>query len=389
VARSFDRTLRQTDADAKMVVTNPADGSRPGFEDAVKDPVAPSSEISLRPITGQSTQKSVRVAVIGGGAVAERFHLPALAEASNVTIAGLAELNDERRSRLAAQFRIRHAVSDYRALIGSVDAAIVTVPHHLHAAVAVDLLEHGVHVLVEKPMALRAKECDAMIAAADSTGAVLAIGLMRRFVPALKFTKYALAGGLLGDVHHFEFREGRIYDWNAASAFERECGGVLADIGAHVLDLMLWWFGGCASVAYFDDARGGVEADCLIEVTMQGGATGTVELSRSRTLPNMCAIRGSRGALKVGIKGRSDLRVELQGSPLVLRADPDSELEQNDRFRLQLEDFVHAVRDGRPPAVTGAEGRPSVELIERCYQHRQPMDRAWDRIEGCVDREPQ
>src|SRR4051812_30359651 len=243
----------------------------------MKDHVGLSSEMSQRPIVGRSAHESVRVAVIGGGAVAERYHLPTLAERSNVNIAGLAELNEDRRSRLADQFRISHAVSDYRALIGSVDAAIVTLPHHLHAAVALDLLEHGIHVLVEKPMALRAKDCDAMIAAADSNGAVLAIGLMRRFVPALKFTKCALASGLLGDVHHFEFREGRIYDWSAVSAFDRECGGVLADIGAHVLDLMLWWFGDCVSWTYLDDARGGVEADCLIEVTMQSGATGTVE----------------------------------------------------------------------------------------------------------------
>jgi len=352
----------------------------------MKDDVGLSSTISPGPIADPC---AVRVAVIGGGAVAERYHLPALAERANVIIAGLAELNEDRRSRLAAHFGIPHAVSDYRALIGSIDAAIVAVPHHLHAAVALNLLEHGIHVLVEKPMALRVKDCDAMIAAAASTGAVLAIGLMRRFVPALQFTKRALASGLLGEVHHFEIREGRIYDWNAVSAFDRECGGVLADIGAHVLDLMLWWFGDCVSWTYLDDARGGVEADCLIEVTMQSGATGTVELSRSRTLPNTCAIRASRGTLTVGIKGRSDLRMELHGCPLGLRAGPDAELEAQDRFRLQLEDFLQAVRDARPPAVTGVEGRRSVELIECCYEQRRPMNRTWDRIDEWVKQESQ
>src|SRR4051812_24590724 len=147
----------------------------------MKDHVGLSSEMSQRPIVGRSAHESVRVAVIGGGAVAERYHLPTLAERSNVNIAGRAELNEDRRSRLADQFRISHAVSDYRALIGSVDAAIVTLPHHLHAAGALDLPEPGNQVLGQKTMAPRAKDSDAMIADAESKAPVLARGLIRRF----------------------------------------------------------------------------------------------------------------------------------------------------------------------------------------------------------------
>jgi predicted dehydrogenase len=338
-------------------------------------------------------KQPLRVAVIGGGAIAEMAHLPALVQASHAVVAGLAEVDPGRRTLLADRFHICRAVADYRELIGVIDAAIIALPHHLHAAVAVELLLSGVHVLVEKPMALNIRDSDAMISASRSSGAILAVGLARRFVPSLQFTRTALQSGMLGDLRHFQLSEGRIYDWNPASAyaFERQSGGVLADLGAHALDLVLWWFGDCAQFMYFDDALGGVESDCHIELTMTSGLSGTVDLSRSRTLRDICTIEGSRATLAVGIKPRSHVQLTIQGIDSLLTGEVRSEASHAsaDRFRLQLEDFLGAVRDGRPVAVPGTEGRRSVDLIERCYQQRRRLDRPWDRIEGCPAQESQ
>jgi nucleoside-diphosphate-sugar epimerase/predicted dehydrogenase len=253
----------------------------------------------------------MRVGVIGGGAAAEGIHLPALARTSGVEVTAIVDPVDARTAHLTRSFGIGAGFSDYRDAIPHMDAAILGIPHQFHAPVAIDLLNAGIHVLVEKPMALTTAECDAMIDASDRAGAVLAVGLLRRFAPTLRWTKDALISDLLGPIKSFDLREGMVFRWPVKSAamFSPSCGGVTADIGAHALDLMLWWFGDCASFDYWDDAAGGVEADAVIEVKMASGVTGRIELSRTRDLRNSCIIRGERATLEVGTKTDSTIRL--------------------------------------------------------------------------------
>jgi predicted dehydrogenase len=296
----------------------------------------------------------------------------------------LVDTSPERANRLAAAFGVPRVSSDFRSIIGQVDAAIVGVPHHLHAQVASALLAAHVPVLVEKPMALATADCDTMIEAAEQSGTVLAIGLLRRCAPALQWVKQAIDGGVIGVVESFALREGSVYAWPVASAsmFRPDGGGVLADAGAHVLDLALWWFGEWRRLSYKDDARGGVEADCLIEIETAGAVRGRIELSRTRTMPNACVIRGSLGTIEVGTKTDAVVSVSLHGGgtlsgrPFGEGQPPPASLV--DLFEPQLERFVRAIRFGERPVADGREGRRSVELIEACYRTRQPWVQPWD-----------
>src|SRR5262249_3465764 len=159
---------------------------------------------------------------------------------------------------------------NYQDIIGKVDAAIVALPNYLHAPVVIDLLRHGIHVLIEKPMALKVTDCDKMLEAASSAGTVLAVGLEYRFFNSSRFTKRALGNNLLGDIRSFDLRLGIIPTWPFATDYllrkESAGGGVLADFGVHVLDLLLWWLGDYESVEYRDDAVGGVEAECELNL---------------------------------------------------------------------------------------------------------------------------
>ena len=109
---------------------------------------------------------------------------------------------------------------------------------------------------------------------------------------------------MLGAIRSFDVREGLVFRWPVKSAamFSPKCGGVMADTGTHVLDLLLWWFGDVASFEYWDDAAGGVEADAVMHLEMASGVTGRVEMSRTRDLRNSCIIRGDCGTLEVGTK---------------------------------------------------------------------------------------
>jgi len=311
-------------------------------------------------------------------------HLPALARSSTATAAVLVETSGERGRRLASQFEIPRVVTDYRDALEGIDAAIVGLPHHLHAPVTIDLLDAGIPVLVEKPMALTVADCERMTAASERTGAILAVGLLRRCTPALRWVAHALEAGLLGRIEAFDLREGAVYGWPVASPsmFSRDGGGVLADAGSHVLDLVTWWFGEWQSVGYWDDAQGGVEADCLIELEMQDGARGRIELSRTRNLRNTCIITGARGRIEVGTKTDSIVTVAWNdGAAISSRASVDgrpSPTNLIDLFTPQLDQFVRAIRHGEHPVVSGREALRSVALLNACYQQRQFWSHPWD-----------
>ena len=324
--------------------------------------------------------RPIRLGVIGAGAAAEGIHLPALARTGGVETVAIVDPSADRVESIANKFGVPARYRDYRDAIPHIDAAILGIPHQYHAPVTVDLLKAGVHVLVEKPMALSTAECDAMIRASEASGACLAVGLLRRFAPTLRYTKDVLDSGLLGTIRSFDVREGMVYRWPVKSAamFSPQCGGVLADIGTHVLDLLLWWFGDVAGFQYWDDAVGGVEADAVMNMEMAGGITGRVELSRTRDLRNSCVIRGDRGTLEVGTKTDSTVRLTpVHGtSSLSGRATlPNQQAPGNlsDLFAWQMADFIRAIQTHSSPAVPGVEARRSVAVLESCYQRRQRL----------------
>lgn len=331
--------------------------------------------------------RELRIAIIGCGAVTAEAHLPVASRVDGVRVNLLVDRNRPRAEALARQFGIPHVAADYQAAFDAADAAIVALPHLLHAPVCVDLLRRGLDVLVEKPMALSTAECDAMIAASEQGGSVLAVGLIRRFLSAFQFVRSTLAAGVLGHVRHFDVREGAIYNWPLASDFlfrrETAGGGVLIDTGAHTLDTLLWWLGDVRSVEYFDDNYGGVEADCLIQLELESGATGVVELSRTRRLRNTAIIEGDRATVEADWRqmkltprgtGGHMLHGSVKAASAGVQPTIDGYLEA---MAASFADWIDAVRRRRRPAVCGREGRRSVSLIEECYRLRQPLELPW------------
>jgi predicted dehydrogenase len=241
-------------------------------------------------------------------------------------------------------------------------------------------------VLVEKPMAMNVRECDEMMAAAAEGRAVLAVGLDFRFFDSSLLVRNLLKDGLLGDIRRFEMHQGVIPRWPFATDFllkkEMAGGGVLADFGVHVLDLLLWWLGDWATVDYWDDAMGGIESDCELRLAMRSGVEGSVEISRTRNLANTCVFEGSRASLEVGVWDPdpeirlliADREVSLAGRA---RREGGSGLNFTDVFVRQLDDFAEAIRKRREPFVSGREGRRSLELIEACYARRQRLELPW------------
>jgi predicted dehydrogenase len=334
--------------------------------------------------------QKLKLAMIGCGAIVQRIHLPVAARSDQVEVTLLVDKDLARAREVAGEFGVPAVANDYRDAVrgagSQVDAAIVAIPNFLHGPVSTELLQAGIHVLVEKPMALTAFGCDAMIEAADKSGATLTVGLDSRFFWAYQFVKQAIDAGLLGQIQSFELRRGGVFSWPVVSSYtfdrKRAGGGVLMDIGPHVLDLLIWWLGDYDSVVYRDDAMGGVEANCELDLTLKSGISGVVELSRDRVLDNMWVLRGDRATLEVGSGLGSPPPVHLSiGDETVILTGIAAQNRVADKshhapYERQLADFCEAIRDHREPFV-GKEGKKCIELIEACYASRQAIDYPW------------
>jgi predicted dehydrogenase len=307
---------------------------------------------------------------------------------SGVRLDGLVDPRVDAAEELSAEYGARWACGDHSEAIARVDAVVLAVPNYLHAPLAVDFLREGVHVLVEKPMALTSADCDLMIEAAEATGAVLAVGHMRRFYDWVRTAERLVRGESLGRVRHVTVSEGERYRQQVRSDFRfrqrQSGGGVLIDRGVHVLDLLGSWLGDCIHVDYEDDADGGVEAECSVRLEYEGGVTADVLLTRLRNVPTECRIDFDRASLVAEDAGSPAATLRLSAAGVDWKAVGDDSERSNshdvwrEAFELQFADFVEAIRDRRDPMVTGREGRRAVGVVERCYATRRMHRYPWE-----------
>jgi predicted dehydrogenase len=329
---------------------------------------------------------SMNVALVGCGAVSEILYVKALKRLEQeglLTTVAAVDPNVDRTAIVGATLTgaRQYATLDAALSGGHLDLAIIAAPHRFHADQAIACLNAGAAVLCEKPMAMTTAECDRMIAAADQSNRLLAVGHFRRFFPSCQIIKTMIATGALGAVKSFRVLEGETYSWPAQSAsfFNRQeaGGGVLIDAGAHTIDLLLWWLGDVAQLEYQDDAMGGIETNSVLRLKMANGAAGTVHLSRDWPLPNRYRIDCEHGWVTYICDevDRIEWGFHQPGHPLETRmADAPSFM---DCFVLQLRNVVAAIGGQEPLAVPGREARKTVALIEECYRSRKLLEMPW------------
>ena len=189
----------------------------------------------------------VRVAIIGLGM--GKYHLDLLKKNPRAEVAALCDLKKEYLEKLAREYQVPKSFTDYRDVIADreIDAVVVALPVFLHAPVALAALNAGKHVLVEKPMAGSAADAQGMLDEARRNKLVLTINHNQRFDPVTFFLKEHIGQGHLGFVHFARCVWTRPYgvlpgpDRNWFNEKEKG-GGVLFDLGTHLLDRVLSLF---------------------------------------------------------------------------------------------------------------------------------------------------
>jgi predicted dehydrogenase len=171
-----------------------------------------------------------------------------LEEEGRIELLSLCDLIEERRETEAAKCKNARPYADYKKMLKDTQFDIVDVctQNRGHAPITVDALKSGANVIVEKPMAMNAKECMAMIAASKASKTKLMVAQHMRFEAGAEKLKEAIDRGELGDIYTSEakwLRRRGIPGWGKFHIAKESLGGPLIDIGVHMMDLCVWLMG--------------------------------------------------------------------------------------------------------------------------------------------------
>lgn len=308
-----------------------------------------------------SPQNPIRVAVVGAGEFG-RNHVRVWRELEGAELVGLFDTNRERAESVAAEFSTRAFPSLEELLAKRVDAVSLAVPTKDHAAVGVQLLESGVDILVEKPMASTVAEADRLNAAARKGGRILQVGHVERFNPAVITAQEILSRPLFFEVHRLGIFTPRSLDVD-----------VVYDVMIHDLDILLTLVD--APVTELRAVGIPVITDKVdIAHVRLEFATGTVaNLTASRVSTER--VRKMRffqehEYISLDFGRRDALRVRVQPGASASNGQPEIGFEKlpastEEPLHAELRAFLESVRSRRAPVVDGVAGRDALELADR------------------------
>ncbi|MEU3169767.1 NAD-dependent epimerase/dehydratase family protein [Streptosporangium sp. NPDC006930] len=340
----------------------------------------------------------MKIGIVGCGAAARLCHLQGLTHDGPFLLTALVDRVLSHAVTAAEHHReLRDAdhpvavLTSVEAALPYIDAAVVATPHATHADVAEQLLRAGKHVLVEKPLALTPDECTRIRYAAQQGSATVVPAYVRRLFPAAQWVLDLLDTGKLGDVVRVTWREGRPYDWPLLTGFMFDApsagGGVLADTGPHVFDMLYHWFGGPVQLIRFEDnSAGGADSEARATVRF-GSVTAEIEISRLRELPNECVIHGTAGSLTVGTGlSASFVHLDAAGHAVGQGPVPTSPRTKDSwegLFHGQFEEFHRAVKGDATEYATFEDAVTTVNLLHECRTTSpEKLSRPWEARPG-------
>jgi predicted dehydrogenase len=337
--------------------------------------------------------EGIKAAVIGSGLIAQARHIPALLRMKReVDLVAICDKNEELAKKTAVQFGIGKAYSSTSDLFSKekLDLIDICVPPQVHADVAIESIQNGCHVMMEKPMALRTSDCDRMLEAAKIHGAKVCVIHNNLFHAPLIEAKRILASGAIGD-----FVGMRIFlstpRWDMIDLekhwYHKLPGGVIGETGPHVAYMTLAFAGDVNGIdvfarnrlghswAPFDEFR--IEMDCT-----NGSCSAILSYTRSCWGADL-DIYGTEAALHVDLNQmiltRHRLRrlsyVPVSKLSMSLIAQMSKGFAMNvgkavvGRQKLGtdvvISKFVESIISDKPIPVTGEDGRKTVEVMER------------------------
>jgi len=196
-------------------------------------------------------KRKLKVGLIGAGGIANGCHLgnwQELEAEGRIELVGVCDIIKERVEAAKAKFGAKKMYLDYRKMLRDDDYDVIDVctQNRVHCMATVAALKAGAHVIVEKPMAMSSRECEAMIKAAKENKRKLMVAQHMRFESSAEALKRAIERGDIGQIYTANakcLRRRGIPGWGKFHIRKESLGGPLIDIGVHVMDLCVWLMG--------------------------------------------------------------------------------------------------------------------------------------------------
>jgi len=307
--------------------------------------------------------------LIGAGGISKAY-AQAFADGLPYDLVGVADIRLEAAQEVATIVGAT-AFDDIEIMCAELQptAAIVCTPPNTHAAICIELMNLGIHVLCEKPLAVTSQDATRMLSAADNNDVVFTMGSKFRFVEDVQEARRIIESGKLGDVVLFENTFAGYCDmsqrWNSNP--EISGGGVLIDNGTHSIDIMRFLLGSVTELQVVEGRRIqnlAVEDTARLFCRNEAGAMGSIDLSWSmnKVQPHFISIYGSKGTLLVGWKeskyqlaGESDWTIFGNGYDKVAA------------FSNQLKNFAAAIKGEEELIINSEDALASVMTMETAY----------------------
>lgn len=325
-------------------------------------------------------KKKIRVAVVGGGNVAQLAHLPAYKSHPDVEVAAIVEDSPVKLRRLLQQYGVERGYEDFTDMLAKeqVDAVDVCTPNYLHAPMAIAALRAGCHVLCEKPLARNAGEAKKMVDTAKACKKILMVAMNNRFRRDVEVLQTFIKRGELGQVQIVRAGWRRpAQDWRERSWFTDESksgGGVLLDLGTPKLDLAMWIAGlkkptSVKCNVFGKTGKRGVEDSACAMINFTGGSCLILEVTWNLLEPKdqtFLQVFGSKGAANL-----QPLRIHKAMHGQLVNVTPALDGQRDaykEGYRREINHFVECVQKGRSPRTTGREALVVLKILDAMYE---------------------
>ena len=331
----------------------------------------------------------IRVAIVGTGGIAHAHMEAYLTLKDRCQVAALVDIIPGKARRFMEEFGIScDTYENHEDILPRQDIDLVDVctPPYCHAQISINALRSGKHVVCEKPMAASLEECDAVLKARDESGRKLSIIAQNRFRKPIRDLKALLSSGIAGPVRHaqidsFWWRAHNYYDLWWRGTWEKEGGGCTLNHAVHHIDMLGWMMGLPDKVTSVlaNTAHDNAEVEDLsVSILEYPGALATVTASvvhhgEDQKLVFQCE--------KARIAAPYDVFASVPQPNAFPLKTPDREFEQKAAELLaslpplayenhtgQLDNVLTAIETDCPVAITGEDGRRTIELITAIYK---------------------
>jgi len=301
-----------------------------------------------------TSDNKIRVGIVGIGYLG-KYHLEKYLAINGVEVVGVCDTNQEIGKKIAADHGIGHT-ADYRDFIGKVDAVSVVVPTVHHHRVAIDFLNAGVDVFVEKPITTSLAEAQSLIDTAQSRDLILQVGHLERFNPAVLALQGTMREPMFIESHRLSPFPDRSVDID-----------VILDLMIHDIDIILNVVK--SPISHIDavgvpiitdqvdivNARLNFESGCVANVT--ASRVSAEKMRKIRIFQSDAYISIDYAAQKITVYKR--ISNEKNGMSIVKQ---DMDISPSDYLADEIRSFVDSVRTRKTPPVTGRDGKRALEV---------------------------